>query len=73
VTPTLAGRSESPGADQAPGLSSSALVTTTPAPPRLELSADFDNVASRRIAIRNGFREVGVRDGRVLHVLEAGE
>lgn len=40
---------------------------------RLELSADVDNVTSRRIAIRNGFREVGVSDGRVLHIREAGE
>lgn len=40
---------------------------------RLELSADLDNAASRRVALRNGFGEVGVRDGRMLHVLEAGE
>lgn len=40
---------------------------------RMEFSADPDNVASRRVAIRNGFREVGVRDGRVLHVLEAAD
>ncbi|HEX8429694.1 MAG TPA: GNAT family N-acetyltransferase [Longimicrobium sp.] len=40
---------------------------------RVELVADPDNVASRRIAIRNGFVEAGVQDGRVLHVLSAGE
>lgn len=40
---------------------------------RLELSADPDNLASRRVALRSGFREAGVRDGRVLHVLEAGD
>jgi RimJ/RimL family protein N-acetyltransferase len=38
----------------------------------VELVADPDNVASRRIAIRNGFEEAGVRAGRVLHVLAAG-
>ncbi len=37
---------------------------------RIELSADHDNLASRRVAIRNGFREVGLRDGRMLYVLE---
>ena len=40
---------------------------------RIELSADLDNLGSRRVAVRNGFREVGVRDGRMLHVLEADE
>ncbi|HEV3050765.1 MAG TPA: GNAT family N-acetyltransferase [Longimicrobium sp.] len=40
---------------------------------RIELSADHDNLASRRVAIRSGFREVGVRDGRVLHVLDASD
>lgn len=40
---------------------------------RIELAADRDNVPSRRIATGNGFREVGVRAGRVLYVLEVGE
>ncbi|HEX2081160.1 MAG TPA: GNAT family N-acetyltransferase [Longimicrobium sp.] len=40
---------------------------------RIELKADLDNVASRRVALRNGFREVGVRNGQMLHVLEAGD
>jgi len=35
---------------------------------RLEILTDPDHVVSRRIALRNGFEEVGVRDGRVLHV-----
>ena len=37
---------------------------------RLELEADPDNIASHRVAIRNGFREIGLRAGRVLYVLE---
>lgn len=37
---------------------------------RLELEADADNLASRRIALLNGFREVGTRSGRVMYVLE---
>lgn len=38
---------------------------------RLEIVADLDNAASRRVAVRNGFRTVGVRDGRVLFIAEA--
>jgi len=34
----------------------------------LEIVVDPDNIASRRVAIRNGFREVGIRDGWILHV-----
>jgi RimJ/RimL family protein N-acetyltransferase len=32
---------------------------------------DPDNIASRRVAIRNGFQEIGVRNGRVLHIKDA--
>jgi len=35
---------------------------------RLEIVTDPDNIASRRIALGNGFEEVGLRDGQVLHV-----
>lgn len=35
---------------------------------QLELLADPDNVASRRVATRSGFMEVSERDGRVLYV-----
>lgn len=34
---------------------------------RLEIVTDPDNVPSRRVALRNGFKEVGVREGRILH------
>lgn len=37
---------------------------------RLEVLTDPDNAVSRRVALRNGFSEAGVRDGRVLHVRE---
>ncbi len=37
---------------------------------RLEIVTDPDNIASRRVALRNGFEEVGWRDGQVLHVLD---
>jgi RimJ/RimL family protein N-acetyltransferase len=37
----------------------------------LEALTDADNVGSRKVAIRNGFKEAGVRNGRVLHVLDA--
>lgn len=37
---------------------------------RLELEADPDNVASHRVAVRSGFREIGLRASRVLYVLE---
>jgi RimJ/RimL family protein N-acetyltransferase len=40
---------------------------------RIELAADADNLASRRIAERNAFRECGMRDGRVLYVRETGD
>jgi RimJ/RimL family protein N-acetyltransferase len=38
---------------------------------RLEVLTDPDNFGSRKVAARNGFKRVGVRDGRVLHVLDA--
>jgi RimJ/RimL family protein N-acetyltransferase len=38
---------------------------------RLEIVVDPDNAPSRRVALRNGFREVGARDGRILHVADA--
>jgi hypothetical protein len=34
---------------------------------------DSDNAPSRHVAVRNGFKEVGVRDGRILHTLGAGD
>ncbi len=40
---------------------------------RLEILTDPDNVGSRRVALRNGFKEVGVREGRVLYVIEVDE
>lgn len=36
----------------------------------LEVVADPDNIGSRRVAARNGFREVGEREGKVLFILE---
>lgn len=39
---------------------------------RFEVLVDPDNTPSRRVAARNGFREIGVRDGRILYVLDAG-
>jgi RimJ/RimL family protein N-acetyltransferase len=39
---------------------------------RVELAVDADNLASRRVAERNGFRECGTRDHRVLYVRDAG-
>jgi RimJ/RimL family protein N-acetyltransferase len=38
---------------------------------RLEILTDPDNLSSRKVAIRNGFKETGVRDGRILHSLDA--
>src|SRR5262249_27576391 len=38
---------------------------------RLEVLTDPDNIGSRRVAIRNGFEEIGVRSGRILHVRES--
>ena len=35
---------------------------------RLEVVTDPDNIGSRRVALRNGFSEIGARDGRVLHI-----
>jgi RimJ/RimL family protein N-acetyltransferase len=40
---------------------------------RLEVVTDPDNVGSRRAAVRNGFKEVGMRQGRILHVIEVDE
>lgn len=37
---------------------------------RLEAAVDPDNIASHRVAARCGFKAVGERQGRVLHVLE---
>jgi len=34
----------------------------------LEIVTDPDNIASRRVAQRNGFHESGMRDGRILHL-----
>ena len=33
----------------------------------LEIVVDADNIASRKVATRNGFREAGERDGRILY------
>jgi RimJ/RimL family protein N-acetyltransferase len=38
---------------------------------RLEIISDPDNEASRRVAVRNGFRAAGVRDGRVQYIVDA--
>jgi RimJ/RimL family protein N-acetyltransferase len=38
---------------------------------QVEVLTDPDNARSRAVANRNGFRVAGIRDGRVLHVLEA--
>ena len=38
---------------------------------RVEIVVDPDNIASRRVTIRNGFQEIGVRNGRVLHIKDA--
>lgn len=35
---------------------------------RVEIVVDPDNVASRRVATRNKFRQAGIRDGRILYV-----
>ena len=37
---------------------------------RLEIVTDPDNEPSRRVASRNGFREIGLKNGRILHVRE---
>ena len=37
----------------------------------LRVLVDVDNVASRRVAVGNGFREVGMQDGRVCYTLES--
>ena len=39
----------------------------------LRVLVDTDNVASRRAAIGNGFREAGMQDGRVCYILESTE
>ncbi len=36
----------------------------------LEVVAEADNIASRRVALRNGFRECAMRGSRVLYVLD---
>ena len=38
---------------------------------RLEVLTDPDNVGSREVAARNGFKEVGTRDGRILYTVDA--
>jgi RimJ/RimL family protein N-acetyltransferase len=38
---------------------------------RVEILVDPDNALSHRVAIRNGFRPAGVRDGRVLYIVDA--
>lgn len=38
---------------------------------RLAIVADPDNGPSRRVAVRSGFRAAGVRDGRVLYIVDA--
>lgn len=38
---------------------------------RIEILTDLDNAPSRRVAVRNGFREAGVRDGRALFIADA--
>jgi RimJ/RimL family protein N-acetyltransferase len=40
---------------------------------RLEVVTDPDNGGSRRVALRNGFREAGVRDGRILYIKDSAE
>jgi RimJ/RimL family protein N-acetyltransferase len=37
----------------------------------LRALVDADNVASRRVAVRNGFCEAGIEDGRVCYILES--
>ncbi len=38
---------------------------------RIEILADPHNGPSRRVAVRNGLTEAGIRDGRVLYVADA--
>ena len=38
---------------------------------RIELAIDPDNLASHRVAVRNGFAKVGERDGRVTYARAA--
>jgi RimJ/RimL family protein N-acetyltransferase len=40
---------------------------------RLEIVTAPGNAASRRVAVRSGFREAGVRDGLILHVLDRAD
>jgi len=40
---------------------------------RLEAAIDRDNISSRQVALRNGFRESGLRDGRVVYIQESRE
>jgi RimJ/RimL family protein N-acetyltransferase len=37
----------------------------------LRVLADPDNTGSRRVAVRNGFHEAGLSDGRICYVLES--
>lgn len=37
---------------------------------RLEIVIDPDNIGSRRVAAHSGFREVGEREGRILHIMD---
>lgn len=39
----------------------------------LRVLVDADNVASRRVAVGNGFREVGMQETRVCYILEPAE
>jgi len=48
------------------------LVRTRPGIRRLEIIVDPDNIASRRVAMSAGFHEVGMREGRVLHIKDLG-
>jgi RimJ/RimL family protein N-acetyltransferase len=37
----------------------------------IRVLADADNIGSRRVAVRNGFHEVGLSEGRICYVLES--
>jgi ribosomal-protein-alanine N-acetyltransferase len=39
----------------------------------LRVLVDADNIASRRVAVGNGFREAGMQDGRVCYILHSTE
>ncbi|HKC63340.1 MAG TPA: GNAT family N-acetyltransferase [Pyrinomonadaceae bacterium] len=40
---------------------------------RLEIVVEPDNVASRRVAMRNGFRETGMRNNRILYLKDISD